>query len=71
MARGQRLPELKVLPSNAVPLSAEQREAAIAALVQLFDQWWAKRTHRASAEVHDDNIHHPSGQPIWVMSGPA
>jgi hypothetical protein len=32
MARGQRLPELKVLPPEVVSISADQHQAAVAAL---------------------------------------
>jgi hypothetical protein len=49
MARGQRLPELKVLPPEVVSISADQHQAAVAALAQMIGQWWeSQRSCRMS-----------------------
>jgi hypothetical protein len=44
MSRGRRLPAIKVLPPRVVPISEEDYQKAVTALVQMIAQWWNANT---------------------------
>lgn len=46
LRRRTRTGSIRVLPPQAVPLSEEDREQAVAALTALIDLWWQGDHHR-------------------------
>lgn len=71
MARGRRLPEIKVLPPDVVPISTEDYQTAVTALAQMIGQWWNRQQHDQDpaptadrSEPHHDRSRRHTGETL-------
>jgi hypothetical protein len=67
MARGRRLPAIKVLPPRVGPISGEDYQKAVTALAEMIGQWWCRQhDHDRSPVPGDPDRDHYS--PVGVLA---